>query len=75
VRTGAGRRLIIDAGESSRLNRFIQNASLNGQPFAKTWLSSDALRDAHLRFAMGPLPNKSWAVTPDAAPPSLSPSE
>jgi predicted alpha-1,2-mannosidase len=70
VRTGHGRRLVIDAPGSGR---YIRSATLDGRPFAKTWLPSRVLhRGARLAFAMARLPDKTWATAPDAAPPSLS---
>ena len=74
VRSGdRGQKLIIDADGSSQLNRYVQSATLGGKPFEKTWLQSDVLRRARLRFSMDATPDKTWATGPGAAPPSLGP--
>ena len=74
VRSGdRGQKLIIDADGSSQLNRYVQSATLGGKPFEKTWLQSDVLRGARLRFSMDATPDKTWATGPGAAPPSLGP--
>ena len=74
VSTGHGRALTIDAPGASNVNRYVQSATLNGKPFARTWLPAQALHDgARLHFTLGPLPNQTWATDPSAAPPSLTP--
>jgi putative alpha-1,2-mannosidase len=73
VRAGHGHHgLVIDADRSSRLRRYVQSATLNGDQFERTWLDSAALRSAHLHLVMGALPNRAWGTAPEAAPPSLS---
>jgi len=54
-------------------NFYIQSASLNGEPFTKTWISHDEIiNGGTLVFKMGPEPNKNWGNKPEDAPTSLS---
>ena len=56
--------------DSEGTGRYIQSATLDGRPFGRTWLPSQALRrGSRLQFTMGPLPEKSWGTGPGAAPP------
>ena len=52
-------------------NKYIQSATLNGQPWDKPWFSHDDIKDgATLVLEMGPRPNKTWGAAEQAAPPS-----
>lgn len=52
---------------------YIQEASLNKLPYAKTFLSYDTIqKGGTLHFRMGTTPNKNWGNAPDAVPYSLS---
>lgn len=58
-----GRKLTIEAAGASRLNRYIQSATLDGRPFDRALLSSAKLhRGGRLAFVMGLRPNKSWGA-------------
>jgi predicted alpha-1,2-mannosidase len=72
VRIGK-RKLTIEAPGASRLSKYIQSAQRNGKTLDKTWLSSPDLRKGgRIDYVMGLRPNKSWATSPNAAPPALS---
>ena len=52
-------------------NKYIQQATLNGQPWNKPWLSHDDVAGGGiLVLTMGKHPNKTWGADPQAAPPS-----
>jgi len=54
-------------------NRYIQGATLNGQPLDRCWIRHEEITaGGTLRLTMGPEPNRKWASAPDAAPPSMS---
>ena len=64
---------MIEAPVASRLNKYVQSATLDGKPFARTWLPSPKLHaGGRLQFDMGAQPNRSWGASANAAPPSLS---
>ncbi|MFK5973453.1 MAG: GH92 family glycosyl hydrolase [Flavobacteriaceae bacterium] len=68
-----GNTFVINADENSKHSPYIQNASLNGKEFDKTWISTEAIqKGGELNFTMGSQPNKGWGVSNDAAPYSLS---
>jgi predicted alpha-1,2-mannosidase len=53
-------------------NKYIQSAKLNGKSWNKSWFSHDDLKNGGvLEFTMGKYPNKQWASTSDAIPPSF----
>jgi putative alpha-1,2-mannosidase len=58
-----GRKLTIRADGASRLNRYIQSATLGGKPFDRPRLGSGEIHGGgRLTFVMGPTPNKSWGT-------------
>ncbi len=64
---------VIRAKGAGLANPYIQSATLNGEPFNKTWIDYKTLCGGGvLEFEMGPVPNFDWASGPEAAPPSLS---
>jgi putative alpha-1,2-mannosidase len=70
---GNGKRFVIVAHNNSAANPFIQSATLNGKSWNKPWFShSDIANGGRLVLNMGPVPNKRWGSSPDAAPPSMS---
>ncbi|MFL5839080.1 MAG: GH92 family glycosyl hydrolase [Thermoleophilaceae bacterium] len=72
VKVGAKRSLTIDASGASRAGRYVQSATLDGKPFARTWLPSQKLHvGGRLRFELGALPNRSWGTDAGAEPPSV----
>jgi predicted alpha-1,2-mannosidase len=68
-----GKVFTIRALHQSAHNKYIQSATLNGQPLNKPWFThSDIAQGGTLILQMGPQPNKSWGSAPDAAPPSMT---
>jgi predicted alpha-1,2-mannosidase len=58
-----GKKLTIQASGASRLNRYIQSATLDRKPFGTPFLSSEKVhRGGRLNFEMGARPNKSWGT-------------
>jgi len=73
IHMGNGSDFVIVAKSNSEKNMYIQSATLNGKPWNKPWLSHvEMANGGSLVLNMGPLPNKKWGCTPDAAPPSMS---
>jgi len=57
-----GREFIIEAKNSSKVNRYIQSATLNGKELEKFWFKhSELVKGGKLVLHMGPEPNKEWA--------------
>jgi len=51
----------IEAHNASDENKYIQSATLNGEPLDEAWITHDAVADGgKLVFEMGPKANKSW---------------
>ncbi len=70
---GNGEKLLMEARGASGKNKYIQAASFNGAPLQRAWLThSDIQKGGKLIFKMGNKPNKEWASSTDAAPPSMS---
>jgi len=68
-----GRAFRIEAAGASAGKRYIQSATLNGQPLTRTWIShEEILRGGRLVFQMGAEPNRKWGSGPKDAPPSMS---
>jgi predicted alpha-1,2-mannosidase len=70
VRMGNGGTLeILAQGEGI----YVQSVTLNGKPFASTWLPLDALtaRTNRLQFSLGTRPSKTWGTSPVDWPPSF----
>ena len=64
---------MIEAKNVSKTNRYIQAASLDGEPLDRPWFYHSQLVDGgSLVLQMGPEPNKQWGSGPEAAPPSMS---
>jgi putative alpha-1,2-mannosidase len=73
INVGEGKKFIIEAKNVSAQNKYIQSATLNGNPLNKTWIyNADIVKGGKLVFRMGPRPNKNWGSSPDAAAPSMS---
>jgi putative alpha-1,2-mannosidase len=53
-------------------HKYIQSATFNGKDWNKSWFShEELLNGGTLELTMGKNPNKNWASTADAIPPSL----
>jgi len=64
---------IIEARDNSKENIYIQSATLDGHPLNKPWFYHHQLADGGtLTLQMGPEPNREWASSPKAAPPSMT---
>jgi predicted alpha-1,2-mannosidase len=73
IDVGKGKVFTIAAHNVSDKNKYIQSATLNGKPLNKPWFTqTDMVGGGSLVLEMGPRPNTSWGVAPDAAPPSMS---
>jgi predicted alpha-1,2-mannosidase len=65
-----GKKFIVTAHNNSAQNKYIQSATINGEPLYKAWLlHDDIVTGGELIFEMGPRPNKNWGK--DALPPSF----
>ena len=68
-----GKTFVIEARDNSEENIYIQSATLDGHPLNKPWFYHHQLADGGtLTLQMGPEPNKEWASSPKAAPPSMT---
>ena len=57
-----GKKFIIEARNTSAVNRYIQSATLNGKPLNRFWFRHSTLvKGGKLVLVMGPEPNKKWA--------------
>ena len=57
-----GRKLIIEAKNTSSVNRYIQSITFNNKEVNKFWIKhSELVKGGKLVFEMGPYPNKDWA--------------
>lgn len=71
VKLPTGKELRIIAKGSSRENKYIQSATLNGKTWDKPWFSHDDIKNgATLVLEMGSQPNKIWGSAENATPPS-----
>ena len=61
---GRGEQFTIIAKNTSRKNKYVQSAILNGQPLESFHFpASELLKGGELILEMGDTPNKSWGVT------------
>jgi len=59
------------ARKSSRENKYIQSAKLNGKEWNKPWFSWEDIKDGgELVLEMGSKPNYQWGANPSVVPPS-----
>ncbi|GHU56904.1 alpha-1 2-mannosidase [Bacteroidia bacterium] len=66
---GEGKYFEVKANGASDENKYIQSASLNGQPLNQPWFNhSDIAKGGILELEMGPKANKAWGS--DTPPPS-----
>ncbi|MFJ3897870.1 GH92 family glycosyl hydrolase [Streptomyces sp. NPDC090083] len=64
--------LTVTAPGTSASDRYIQGARTDGTPYARTYLTTGALRSLRsLDFTVGPHPSE-WGTSPEAAPPALT---
>ena len=68
-----GETFVVEARGASGENRYVQSATLDGEPLDKPWFYHEALVDGgRLVLEMGPEPNREWGSDPADAPPSMS---
>ncbi len=62
-RYGRGDKFVIEAKNTSRLNKYVQSAVLNGQVLSDfKFPASELLKGGKLELEMGEEPNKNWGV-------------
>ena len=67
-----GKTFTVVAKNNSATNPYIQSATLNGQPFTRSWISqADIVSGGKLVLTMGPTPNKNFGAAPQDRPPQL----
>jgi predicted alpha-1,2-mannosidase len=74
IAMGNGKILSVKAVDVSARNKYIQSATLNGQPWTKPWFAhADIAQGGELILQMGSHPNPAWGSRPQDAPPSMTP--
>jgi putative alpha-1,2-mannosidase len=69
-----GKTFSIIARNNSAENLYIQSATLNGKPLARSWIGhQEILAGGALVLEMGPRPNKSWGADAKDRPPQNLP--
>ncbi|MFG2317239.1 GH92 family glycosyl hydrolase [Streptomyces tendae] len=64
--------LTITAPGTSGTDRYVQSARTDGSAYARTWMTTDALRSVRsLAFTVGPQPS-GWGTSAQAVPPPLT---
>ena len=72
MQIGNGKSFEIVCLNYSPEHKYIQSARLNGEVWNKSWFSHDDLmKGGKLELVMGKKPNKHWASSEDAIPPSF----
>lgn len=72
MQIGNGKSFEIVCLNYSPEHKYIQSARLNGEVWNKSWFSHDDLmKGGKLELVMGKKPNKRWASSEDAIPPSF----
>jgi predicted alpha-1,2-mannosidase len=62
-RFGRGEKFVIEARNASRLNKYVQSATLNGQPLQSfKFPASELLKGGSLVLEMGSEPNQKWGI-------------
>jgi predicted alpha-1,2-mannosidase len=63
-RFNRGDKFIIEAKNTSRLNKYVQSARLNGKALRSfKFPAAELLKGGKLELEMGPAPNKNWGMT------------
>lgn len=69
IRVADGKTFRIVAQNASEQNIYIQSATLNGQPYEKSYLShNDIACGGEMAFVMGPEPNSTWCAATECRP-------
>ncbi|MFC6998631.1 GH92 family glycosyl hydrolase [Rufibacter roseus] len=67
------RKFEVTAQNNSAQNVYVQQVFLNGKPLNRSYIThAEVMQGGHLKFVMGPAPEKSWATAPAAFPPSMT---
>jgi predicted alpha-1,2-mannosidase len=67
-----GGTFVIETEGNGPDERYIQSATLNGEPWSRPWIShKDFAAGGTLRIVLGPEPNRGWGSRPEDAPPSM----
>lgn len=68
-----GKRFSVKAENLSAKNKYIQTVTLNGKPLHASYISHDDIQNGGvLHFVMSDKPNRTWATSSSARPPSMS---
>ncbi|TWW01162.1 GH92 family glycosyl hydrolase [Chitinophaga pinensis] len=71
IKLSNGKTFTVSAPGSSATKKYIQRATLNGQPLNVPWFThEDLLKGGVLELVMGESPNKQWGTGAQATPPS-----
>ncbi|HEY4416545.1 MAG TPA: GH92 family glycosyl hydrolase [Verrucomicrobiae bacterium] len=71
-----GNTFTVIADNNSAENVYIQSATLNDQPFTKTYLTQEQLTGGGtLHLVMGAKPNPAWGIAPADRPPATMPED
>ena len=62
VDLGNGETFVIEARNASPENKYIQSATLNGEPLNSPWFPHEAVKGGRLVLEMGPRANTSWGI-------------
>jgi len=66
-----GKSLVISAANNGPQRACVRGAKLNGQLFARTFLShEEIIKDREISFDMSSAQDYKWATSPEARPPS-----
>jgi predicted alpha-1,2-mannosidase len=67
-----GETFVVEARNASQKNKYVQSATLDGEPLEKPWFYAERLTDGgRLVLQMGAEPNKKWGRGHEKAPPSM----
>lgn len=68
--------LLIEAGNNSSENKYIQSMTINGQDINRTFITHEELiNSGQITFSMGNTPNKNWGSANDSPPMSMTTGE
>jgi predicted alpha-1,2-mannosidase len=71
VHLADGKTFTVSAPRYSAENKYIQSATLNGEPLDRSWFTHEELmQGGELVLEMGPTANHSWAAGADKTPPT-----
>jgi predicted alpha-1,2-mannosidase len=70
---GGGKTLVVEANGLTDDYQYVKGVTLNGQPLDRCWITHDEIAaGGTLAFSMALEPNRAWASSPQAAPPSMT---